>query len=566
MEQIFVSKEAIFYLRQVRQDKATTIYMMVRIHGKQFRLSTSVKVIPSQWNQKKQMAYVSPMLCELDNYNNQIVNSRLNVVKKRYNDFIEYICNNPQNALNCNTIIKKYIYTDNMAKKNIDLDIISFLRKSISADNELKGSTQNNYQKGVAALHAFLKFRETNGEPKITSFKEFNTEFFWTMADYLPMHYKKDNDKPYSITTINDFLKLANIVVTKYGIKGGYLTVAEAKSIGYKQLTNKTSKENEIFLRNDEIMKLYRYQPLNKLDEIVRDVFLLECLTGQRIQDTLRLDENIQEIMGVKQIIIVPKKVEKKKLKICLLFDIAEKLLIEKYNYQVPPCTKDQINHRIKRIAKEAGICGTETLSKHYGGNAQVTTTMKERYSCIASHTGRRTFVSLLVLRDWKYEKIGKFTGQSVKTVELYDKTSVVDYEIFKKTPKEDIVMFINENDSIPKIKLNNPQNQVIKQAKEETEITINQVIDRTKEILTLLDVPPIEWVNLNDIDELYYLIYTQEVKLESIGFNRQLIKDIKKINNLKDKYLILNKIKEQYTMTNSFIESVKHERETQLL
>ena len=92
MEQIFVSKEAIFYLRQVRQDKATTIYMMVRIHGKQFRLSTSVKVIPSQWNQKKQMAYVSPMLCELDNYNNQIVNSRLNVVKKRYNDFIEYIC------------------------------------------------------------------------------------------------------------------------------------------------------------------------------------------------------------------------------------------------------------------------------------------------------------------------------------------------------------------------------------------------------------------------------------------------------------------------------------------
>ena len=126
--------------------------------------------------------------------------------------------------------------------------------------------------------------------------------------------------------------------------------------------------------------------------------------------------------------------------------------------------------------------------------------------------------------------------------------------------------MFINENDSIPKIKLNNPQNQVIKQAKEETEITINQVIDRTKEILTLLDVPPIEWVNLNDIDELYYLIYTQEVKLESIGFNRQLIKDIKKINNLKDKYLILNKIKEQYTMTNSFIESVKHERETQLL
>lgn len=128
------------------------------------------------------------------------------------------------------------------------------------------------------------------------------------MADYLPIYYKKDNGESYSRTTINDFLKLANIVVTKYGIKGGYLTVAEAKSIGYKQLTNNTSKDNEIYLRNDEILKLYRYQPSNELDEIVRDVFLLECLTGQRIQDTLRLDENIQEIMGVKQIIIVPKR------------------------------------------------------------------------------------------------------------------------------------------------------------------------------------------------------------------------------------------------------------------
>ncbi|WP_306541009.1 hypothetical protein [Dysgonomonas sp.] len=560
MEQIFISKEAKFYLRHNKRDKATTIFMMVRLCGKQFKLSTSVKVIPTQWNQREQIAYISHRLCELDNHNNEIVNSRLNVIKERYSDFIKHICENPQKALNCNELLRRYIYVDNMTKKTINLDIIPFLRKSIGTDVELREGTQRNYLKGVTALNAFLKFREANGEKAISSFKEFSTEFFWKMADYLPIYYKKDNGESYSRTTINDFLKLANIVVTKYGIKGGYLTVAEAKSIGYKQLTNNTSKDNEIYLRNDEILKLYRYQPSNELDEIVRDVFLLECLTGQRIQDTLRLDENIQEIMGVKQIIIVPKKVEKTKLKIHLLFDIAEKILIDKYNYQVPPCTKDQINHRIKRIAREAGINGTETISKHYGNNAQVTTTMLERYDCISSHTGRRTFVSLLVLRGWTYEKIKKYTGQSLKIVELYDKTSAADVEIFKKTPKEDIVMFINEHkdNNTPKIQLS----QTNKQAPNGTdEITINQIIQKAKEVLTLLDVPPIEWINLNDIDELYHLIYKNEAQLEKIGFNRRLLKDIKKIHNLKEKYTILNKIKEQYIVTHTLIQQYMNEK-----
>lgn len=117
MEQIFISKEAKFYLRHNKRDKATTIFMMVRLCGKQFKLSTSVKVIPTQWNQREQIAYISHRLCELDNHNNEIVNSRLNVIKERYSDFIKHICENPQKALNCNELLRRYIYVDNMTKK-----------------------------------------------------------------------------------------------------------------------------------------------------------------------------------------------------------------------------------------------------------------------------------------------------------------------------------------------------------------------------------------------------------------------------------------------------------------
>ena len=90
--QIFFNEvKASFNLRKPKSDRPTNIYLVCRINKKQVKLSTGVRVYPDQWNTKKQEAYVSPRLTELDNINNAIVNDEINKLKADFIDFKRYI-------------------------------------------------------------------------------------------------------------------------------------------------------------------------------------------------------------------------------------------------------------------------------------------------------------------------------------------------------------------------------------------------------------------------------------------------------------------------------------------
>ena len=83
-----------FNLRQPKSDKPTSIFAVVYIKGKQYRFSTGVKVYPHQWNKKKQEAYISLQLTELDNYNNGICNETLTKFKENFTLFRHEVCTN----------------------------------------------------------------------------------------------------------------------------------------------------------------------------------------------------------------------------------------------------------------------------------------------------------------------------------------------------------------------------------------------------------------------------------------------------------------------------------------
>ena len=183
-------------------------------------------------------------------------------------------------------------------------------------------------------------------------------------------------------------------------------------------------------------MLLYNYKPQSKEDEIVRDIFLLECTFGHRIADILRLDERADEIGGKYYITITPKKTPQKRVEVGIVFDIAKRILVDKYHCKLPSISKDVINKNIKRIAQEAGICGEELQSYHYQGENQPRETKRSRYECISTHTGRRTFISMLVARGWNYEQISKYTGQTIKMVEHYDRSTNKYIDIYKDAAK----------------------------------------------------------------------------------------------------------------------------------
>lgn len=95
-----------FNLREPKKDKPTNIYLVTSINNKQIKLSTGVKVYPNQWNVKKQEAYISARLTELDNINNTIVNNKLIELRSCFTEFKYYLCANPSKIEDGITLLK----------------------------------------------------------------------------------------------------------------------------------------------------------------------------------------------------------------------------------------------------------------------------------------------------------------------------------------------------------------------------------------------------------------------------------------------------------------------------
>ncbi len=428
-----------FYLKEPKSKKPSQLIFITRIGGRICKLAINAKVYPTQWNQSLQKAYISPILTNIDNENNVIVNQKIEEVKELFALFKSYICN--IEAHNKELITKLFNSTMRKPKQPQDRnnkidDIIKVIHDTVYNNTQLSKGTIDNYiNKGILALKFYLLHLEKDENKKIDCFDYFTTEFFNAFGQYIYDNYTHDDGTAYTISSINSILKYAKSAVVLCARTKQYLSEQYIASLKVRYFTDKSA-PNHIALRDDEIMLLYNYKTTNELDEKVRDIFLLECTFGHRIADILRLDERIDEIGGKYYITITPKKTPQKRVEVGIVFDIAKKILIDKYHCQLPPISKDVINKNIKRIAQEAGIKGEELQSYHYQGESQPREIKLPRYKCISTHTGRRTFISMLVARGWNYEQISKFTGQTLKMVEHYDKTTNKYIDIYKDAVK----------------------------------------------------------------------------------------------------------------------------------
>ena len=110
MEQIFIKElNGNFNLRRPKSTKPTPIYYVVYMDGIQHYFATGVKVYPSQWDKKKQIAVVSNTQSKLDNQNNGIVNSKLNLFTQNLSDYKSYLCNNPQDLCRAGELLNLFL-------------------------------------------------------------------------------------------------------------------------------------------------------------------------------------------------------------------------------------------------------------------------------------------------------------------------------------------------------------------------------------------------------------------------------------------------------------------------
>ena len=318
-----------FNLRQPKADKPTSIFAVVYIKGKQYRFSTGVKVYPHQWNKKKQEAYISLQLSELDNYNNSICNETLTIFKRNFTLFRHEVCTN-------------------ISKIN---DIINHLKKHLKMKEKK--------QTGISPIY-WIKSRINDNDVYRSAFKQFEDWLIETdknLKEWTQLTYEL-------VKEFSDYQKMTQgasryngiMFVLRKGISAAY----KDKTIPFKdhdviellkecQVSTRVNDDGKVALTPEQVSYIYSMSIEDKITEEVRDMFIFECLTSLRFSNITGADFSMHK--GKDTFEVVQKKEKgSKNQNIVLALDSRIKEILDKYNWTFPTFDNKKANYHIKKI------------------------------------------------------------------------------------------------------------------------------------------------------------------------------------------------------------------------
>lgn len=176
----------------------------------------------------------------------------------------------------------------------------------------------------------------------------------------------------------------------------------------------------QIALTPDDVSRIYHFDLSTikrrpqyiKHMERVKDMFVLSCSLGQRFSDMVRVDSFcfdrntftiLQQKTGTKAKVDINK------------FAVDAKTvykILEKYNYRSPLTTDISCYNRyLKELMKYVGL--TEEIKRETKINGLIHTEYIPKYKLIGSHTARRTFVTINVLRGIPLHEIMRASGHT---------------------------------------------------------------------------------------------------------------------------------------------------------
>lgn len=174
----------------------------------------------------------------------------------------------------------------------------------------------------------------------------------------------------------------------------------------------------QIALTPDEVSHIYHYdistikrrpQHLRKL-ETVKDMFVLSCNLGQRFSDMARIDKtcfdrNIFSIVQQKTGNHARVDIDKMSIDKTTTYKI-----LEKYEYSSPLKTDISCYDKyLKELLSHIGF--DEIIRRETKVNGYIEVECTPKWRLIGSHTARRTFATVNVLRGYRMAEIRRATG-----------------------------------------------------------------------------------------------------------------------------------------------------------
>lgn len=403
-----------FNLREPKAKKPTNIYFIVCIEGKQIKFSTGVKIYPEQWNKKKQEAFISYRLSELDNQNNTIVNAKITSMKKDFMDYKDYLCENPHKLDSRVLLLKQYIYKDYMNKKR-NVSAIAAMKQIVIA----RDGTDSTKAQHTSNLNRFEKYLNENSIAD--DFKNMNLKTINNYQQYML-------DKGTKPVTIGNIIKGTIFPILRKADKNLDIPFKwhESNLDSFELVKDKSNKElannKKVALTEEQVMQIYNFEitkenikgiyktevqasQLDRYQEI-RDMFVFQCLVGQRISDLPKFfnGENMMDEENNTISIIQQKTGTRAYIP---LLPIAKELL-NKYNGQTLKYYTGQdasTNFYLRKLLKQIGFKEEVT----YEENGKLVT--EPLYELIHTHTARHTFVTIMCRRNVPKDMVILTTG-----------------------------------------------------------------------------------------------------------------------------------------------------------
>lgn len=219
----------------------------------------------------------------------------------------------------------------------------------------------------------------------------------------------------------NTIKKKINIFITfmKWASTKSYCTFPAEIDKFSKQI--KSPEVVKSSLTKDEILKIISFKPISESHEIVRDIFVVSCLTGMRWSDLISLNKE-QHVKHYTQGIAITKKAEKTDDEFTVFLNSISLGILEKYDYNLNRLTNPAFNRILKEFLKSTGLFNDETKFKEDNNRLQ-------RWEIISIHRGRDTFITMLLEENVPLNVIMKYTGHKhLSTLERYvDRNKKVD-------------------------------------------------------------------------------------------------------------------------------------------
>lgn len=152
-----------------------------------------------------------------------------------------------------------------------------------------------------------------------------------------------------------------------------------------------------VYLSQDEVKLIERYDPACSMDEKAKDMFLFQCYTGLDYGDLISVRKN--NIIEYKGKMYICKDRNKSNVEANIPYTDIVDYLFRKHNYNMKLLSNPKYNKALKDIAIDAGI------DKH-----------------LTTHVGRKTFgMYALNVLGYSIQAVSKMLGhKTVKTTETY--------------------------------------------------------------------------------------------------------------------------------------------------